>query len=114
KKWFDEETVAFAKSADYTALLKNKTLLNAKYFYAVSEAKDMDGKVYGLHLTGMPRAEYDKQIKTVFSLANNLLLAVFVMVLLMALVIVVTMKSARLLRVLMDFWPACSKPCRRL
>jgi methyl-accepting chemotaxis protein len=93
KKWFDDATVAFAKNADYTALLKNKTQLDDKYFYAVTEAKDMEGKVYGLHLTGMPRAEYDKQIKTVFSLANNLLLAVFVMVLLMALVIVFMLKK---------------------
>ena len=93
KKWFDEETVTFAKSADYPALLKNKTLLTDKYFFAASEAKDMNGKVYGLHLTGMPRAEYDKQIKNVFSLANNLLIAVFVMVLLMAVVIVVMLKK---------------------
>lgn len=94
KKWFDEATVAFAKSADYAKLLKKRTLLDDKYFYAVSEAKDMNGKVYGLHLTGMPRAEYDKQIKQVFSLANNLLIAVLAMVLLMALFISVMLKKS--------------------
>ena len=93
KKWFDEATVAFAQGANYTELLKNKTLLDNKYFYAVTEAKDMNGKVYGLHLTGMPRVEYDKQIKNVFSLANNLLIAIAVMVALMALVIVVMLKK---------------------
>ncbi len=92
KKWFDESTLAFAKSADYTALTKNKTLLDDKYFYAISEAKDMNGKVYGLHLTGMTRAEYDKQIKTVFSLANKLLISTAVMIVLMALVIVTMLK----------------------
>ena len=43
KKWFDEATVAFAKSADIAALLKNRTQLDGKYFYAVAEAKDMNG-----------------------------------------------------------------------
>ena len=93
KKWFDEATVAFARSADYTKLLQEKTQLDDKYFYAVSEAKDMNGKVYGLHLTGMPRAEYNKQIKPVFKLANNLLIAITVMMVLMALVIVVMLKK---------------------
>lgn len=93
KKWFDEATVAFAKSADYATLLKEKTQLSDKYFYALTEAKDMNGKVFGLHLTGMPRAEYDKQIKPVFRLANNLLIAIAVMVVLMVLVIVSMLKK---------------------
>jgi methyl-accepting chemotaxis protein len=93
KKWFDDGTVAFARSADYNRLLQEKTLLDSKYFYAVTEAKDMNGKVYGLHLTGMHRAEYDKQIKPVFSLANNLLIAISIMVILMALVIVAMLKK---------------------
>ncbi len=92
KKWFDEATVAFAKSADIAALLKNRTQLDGKYFYAVAEAKDMNGKVYGLHLTGMPRAEYDKQIKPVFRLANNLLIAVAVMAVIAGGVIIVMLK----------------------
>lgn len=92
KKWFDEATVAFAKSADIAALLKNRTQLDSKYFYAVAEAKDMNGKVYGLHLTGMPRAEYDKQIKPVFRLANNLLIAVAVMAVIAGGVIIVMLK----------------------
>ena len=78
-KWFDEATVAFAKNADYTELLKDRTQLNDKYFFAVAEAKDMNGKVYGVHLTGMPRSEYDAQIKPVFRLANSLLIAIAVM-----------------------------------
>jgi len=92
KKWFDEATVAFAKSADIVALQKNRTQLDSKYFYAVTEAKDMNGKVYGLHLTGMPRAEYDKQIKPVFRLANNLLIAVGVMAVIAGCVILVMLK----------------------
>ena len=92
KKWFDEATVAFAKSADITALQKNRTQLDSKYFYAVTEAKDMNGKVYGLHLTGMPRAEYDKQIKPVFRLANNLLIAVGVMAVIAGCVIILMLK----------------------
>jgi methyl-accepting chemotaxis protein len=91
-KWFDEATVTFAKSADLDALLKNKTLLDGKYFYAVNEAKDMTGKVYGLHLTGMPRAEYDKQIKPVFRLANNLLIAVAIMAVIAAAVVIGMLK----------------------
>lgn len=78
-KWFDEKTVAFAKSADYAKLLKDKTLLDKDYFYAVTEAKDMNGKVYGIHLTGMSRSVYDAQIKPVFRLANNLLIAIAIM-----------------------------------
>jgi len=92
-KWFDDATVAFAKSADYGTLLKDKVLLDGSYFYAVSEAKDMNGKVYGLHLTGMPRAEYDKQIKPVFRLANNLLIAIAVMGLIAAAVILSMLKK---------------------
>lgn len=91
-KWFDEATVAFAKAADYGALVKDKTQLSDQYFFAVTEAKDMNGKVYGLHLTGMPRAEYDKQIKPVFRLANNLLVAIALMLLLMAGIIVYMLK----------------------
>ena len=93
KKWFDEATVAFAKSADYARLVKDKTLLDSKYFYAVTEAKDMNGKVYGLHLTGMSRAEYDKQIKSVFALANNLLIAIALMGVVAVLVIVSMLKK---------------------
>jgi len=93
KKWFDEASVAFAKSADFAKLLQDKTQLDDKYFYAVNEAKDMNGKVYGLHLTGMPRAEYDKQIKPVFKLANNLLIAIAVMMILMVLVIIAMLKK---------------------
>ena len=92
-KWFDEATVTFAKSADYQELLKNRTFTDEKYFYAVKEAKDMNGKVYGLHLTGMPKAEYDKQIKTVFKLANTLMAAVVVMAILMSAVIVLVLKK---------------------
>lgn len=91
-KWFDEATVTFAKGADYGTLLKEKTQLNDKHFYAVAEAKDMNGKVYGLHLTGMPRAEYDKQIKPVFRLANSLLIAIAIMLVLMAAVIIIMLK----------------------
>lgn len=93
KKWFDEATVAFAKSADYTKLLQRRTLLDDKYFYAATDAKDMNGKVYGLHLTGMNRAEYDKQIKQVFKLANNLLIAIFAMGLLMVAFISIMLKK---------------------
>ena len=93
KKWFDEATVAFAKSADYATLLKDKTQLNDNYFVAATEAKDMNGKVYGLHLTGMTRAEYDKQIKPVFSLANNLLITIAVMGLIAVAVIIMMLKK---------------------
>lgn len=92
-KWFDEATVAFAKAADYGVLMKNKTLLDSNYYYAVTEAKDMNGKVYGLHLTGMTRAEYDKQIKPVFSLANNLLITIVVMGLIAVAVIITMLKK---------------------
>ncbi len=93
QKWFDEATVSFARSANCPELSKKKILLDDKYFYAITEAKDMNGKVYGLHMTGMPRAEYDKQINTVFSLANTLIIAVVVMVVLMAFVIVLMLKK---------------------
>jgi methyl-accepting chemotaxis protein len=92
-KWFDETTVAFAKAADYGVLMKDKTLLDSNYYYAVTEAKDMNGKVYGLHLTGMTRAEYDKQIKPVFSLANNLLITIVVMGLIAVAVIITMLKK---------------------
>lgn len=93
KKWFDETTVDFAKSADLNALMKKKTLLDNRYFYAVTEAKDMNGKIFGLHLTGMTRDEYDKQIKPVFRLANNLLVAIAIMTVFMTLVIAYMLKK---------------------
>jgi methyl-accepting chemotaxis protein len=93
KKWFDEATVAFAKSADYATLLKDKTQLNDKYFIAAAEAKDLNGKVYGLHLTGMTRAEYDKQVKPIFRLANNLLITIAVMGVIAVFVIITMLKK---------------------
>jgi len=92
KKWFDEASVAFAKSADYSTLLSDRTQLNGEYFVAAAEAKDMNGKVYGIHLTGMTRAHYDEQIKPVFRLANNLLIAIAVMGIIAAIVIVSMLK----------------------
>lgn len=92
-KWFDDDTVTFAKSANYPALIKKKTLLDDKYFYAVTEAVDMHGKPYGLHLVGMRRAEYDKQIKPVFSFANNLLIVIAIMGIIAAAVILVVLKK---------------------
>ncbi|MDY0302147.1 MAG: methyl-accepting chemotaxis protein, partial [Trichlorobacter sp.] len=93
RKWFTDELVAFAKSADYQALLQNKTATSDKFFYAATEAKDMTGKVYGLHLTGMPKSEYDKLIKPVFALANNLIIAITFMGFITALVIMLIMKK---------------------
>ena len=92
-KWFDEATVTFAKSADYATLLKDKTQLNDKYFIAAAEAKDLNGKVYGLHLTGMTRAEYDKQVKPIFRLANNLLITIAVMGVIAVFVIITMLKK---------------------
>lgn len=76
KKWFDDATVAFAKAADLASLVKQKKMLDDKFFYSVAEAKDMNGRVYGLHLTGMPRAQYDKVIKPVFTIINSLVAVV--------------------------------------
>ena len=92
KKWFDEASVAFARSADYRTLLKDKTQLNDKYFVAATEAKDLNGKVYGIHLTGMTRAGYDQVIKPVFRLANNLLFTIAVMGIISVLVIITMLK----------------------
>lgn len=91
-KWFDEATVSFAKHADFTQLLKDRTLLNDAYYFVISEAKDMNGKPYGLHLAGMPRSEYDTQIKPVFRLANNLLIAIAFMGMAAVLLMIVTLK----------------------
>lgn len=86
-KWFDEETIAFASSANFDCLIKNRRCLGDRYFYAIEEAKDYSGKVFGLHLTGMSREHYDDLISPVFKMANNLLIAVVMMAILASLVI---------------------------
>ncbi|OQX20224.1 MAG: hypothetical protein BWK76_01935 [Desulfobulbaceae bacterium A2] len=71
-KWFDEETVAFARSADFDLLFKQGYLLNDGYVLSSTDAKDNDGKKYGIHLYGMSRDEFFAQTKQLFRTINVL------------------------------------------
>ncbi|MBB1089674.1 methyl-accepting chemotaxis protein [Rhodopseudomonas palustris] len=82
-KWFDADTIAFARNANDATLDSFTTQLTDDYFFAAASARTTDGKVYGIHLTGMPRAQYESNLKAVFELANHLLFGIIILLVVM-------------------------------
>lgn len=91
-KWFDADTIAFAQGGDYVRLREQGRELTRNVFIAATPARDAQGKVYGLHVTGLNRAEFDRQTADVFRLANHLLLGVAILLLAMSITLVFTMR----------------------
>lgn len=91
-KWFDEETVAFARSVDFEVLQEQGYALDAEHFAAAIPAIDATGKTYGLHLVGLTRAAFDAQTASVFRLATHLLIGVAVLLIAMSIALVMLMR----------------------
>ncbi len=66
-KWFDEETVGFARKVNYSQLQGSGLILNKEIFAAFQEAKDFEGKQYGIHLFGMKRQDFDEGFSGIYN-----------------------------------------------
>lgn len=72
KKWFDEETVEFAKEADFEKLMADGYYISDKHFYSYSDLADSTGKKIGISLTGLSIEAFYKDINAI---KNNAALA---------------------------------------
>ena len=91
-KWFDADTLAFARAVDYAKLREQGQLLTKDALVAAVPAVDAMGKPYGLHLVGLTRAAFDRQAADVFRLAIHLQIGVAVLLVAMSVALVFLMR----------------------
>jgi len=91
-KWFDEETLDFARSVDFQRLRDKGYLLNSQAFAAAIPAVDGLGKPYGLHLVGMTRDAFDAQTASIFRLAWHLQVGVALLLIVLSVTLVFLMR----------------------
>jgi methyl-accepting chemotaxis protein len=106
EKWFDEQTVAFARSAHFNLLAQQGYELNDGYALSFSDAVDFTGKKFGVHLYGMSKDEFALQTKDLFTTINLLFIVMGSLLIVVAGVLLFTLNRlvARPIRTFSTFF----------
>jgi methyl-accepting chemotaxis protein len=106
RNWFDEETLNFARSADFPRLISDGYQLNDGYALGYADAIDSSGKKYGVHLFGMTSDEFSAQTSQLFAAINLLFIAAAILLVLIAITLLVALNRmvARPIRSLSRFF----------
>ncbi|MEE4136862.1 MAG: methyl-accepting chemotaxis protein, partial [Desulforhopalus sp.] len=106
RNWFDEETLKFARSADFPRLIGDGYQLNDGYALGYADAIDSSGQKYGIHLFGMTSDEFSAQTSQLFAAINLLFIAAAILLVLIAITLLVTLNRmvARPIRSLSRFF----------
>ncbi|MBN2894342.1 MAG: hypothetical protein JXK05_00425 [Campylobacterales bacterium] len=93
-KWFDESSVAYARSVDIKTLLQQGYYVDQNYFTTVMNAEDVNGEVMGYYLVAEPLSHFEATIDSVMKVAYSYIGLIVLIVLLMMLLISVAASSA--------------------
>ncbi len=82
-RWFSEEVVSFAQTVDLARGLREGRILDAEWFSTVVPVTDGSGQTLALHVLGLPGSVLRQDIAAATSLADSLLWAMVLLVILL-------------------------------
>ena len=82
-RWFTDEVVDFAQAVNLSAALEQGRILDNRWFATVLPIEDEGGRVLALHVLGLPADVLQRDIAAATSLADSLLFAMVILVVLL-------------------------------
>lgn len=93
KKWFKDDTIAFAQSLDYEKLKSQGHLITKDYFVTCLPVKDFQGELVGLHVIGENVKVLQSQIAVVKKISNSYLVLIVGLMVVVGIFMMLAMRS---------------------